>query len=131
MHFIIATPCKNAHLNTLVSNGKRFLAYDIVDKLKNTQQTHLLTLLANEVIPSDRKRGKLHQVFKPSFDAGRILNEEMLFQKITYIHHNPVSGKWNLVSDFVWYAHSSASFYELGTPCQFPLTHYLEILHGL
>ena len=35
-------------------------------------------------------------------------------QKFNYIHHNPVSGKWNLVSDYTDYEHSSASFYELG-----------------
>ena len=31
-----------------------------------------------------------------------------------YIHHNPVSDKWNLVNDYTDYKHSSASFYDLG-----------------
>jgi hypothetical protein len=83
--------------------------------------------LENEVTRSDKKRGKLHQVFEPSFDAPLILDEKMLFQKMDYIYHNPVRGKWNLVSDFVLYPHSSAAFYELGTLCQLPLTHYAEI----
>ncbi|MBK9733149.1 MAG: transposase [Chitinophagaceae bacterium] len=130
LHFIMATPYKNAKLNTLVSNGKRFLAYDIVNRLKNSGNDYLLKQLANEVTPSDSKRGKLHQVFKSSFDGRRIIDEKMLFQKIEYIHHNPVRGKWRLVSDFVLYEHSSAAFYELGKPCQFPITHYAEILHG-
>jgi hypothetical protein len=30
------------------------------------------------------------------------------------LHHNPVSGKWNLVNDYTDYEHSSASFYETG-----------------
>ncbi len=90
----------------------------------------MLKQLENEVNPSDRKRGKLHQVFKPSFDARIILDEKMLFQKMDYIHHNPVRGRWNLVSDFVLYRYSSAAFYVLGRPCQFPITHYAEILHG-
>jgi len=140
LHFIMATPFGNANLNTLVSNGKRFLAYEIVERLKNSKHNQLLKQLENEVTRSDKKRGKLHQVFKPSFDARLILDEKMLFQKMDYlpslklwqpsIHHNPVRGKWNLVNDFVLYPHSSAAFYELGTLCQFPLTHYAEILHG-
>jgi len=130
LHFIMATPYRNTNLNTLVGNGKRFLAYDIVEQLMRLGQTSLLKQLADEVIPSDRKRGKLHQVFKPSFDGKLIVNEKMLFQKIAYIHHNPVKGKWNLVSDYVLYEHSSAAFYESGRPCKFPLTHYSEILNG-
>jgi REP element-mobilizing transposase RayT len=130
LHFIMATPFRNSNLNTLVSNGKRFLAYAIVDRLKNSGFDHILKQLANEVTPSNRKRGKLHQVFEPSFDARPILDEKMLIQKINYLHHNPVRGRWNLVSDFVLYKHSSAAFYELGTPCLFPITHYSKILHG-
>jgi hypothetical protein len=32
---------------------------------------------------------------------------------LNYIHHNPVSGKWNLVNDYTDYEHSSVSFYDL------------------
>ena len=131
LHLIIATPYKKAKLNTVVSNGKRFLAYDIVNKLKNSGNDYLLRQLANKVTPSDSKRGKLHQVFESSFDARRILNEKMLLQKIEYIHHNQVRGKWHLVSDSFLYEHSNASFYELGKSCKFPITHCAEILHGL
>ena len=106
------------------------MAYEIVERLKNLKHDTILLRLAKAVTNSDKRRGKLHQVFRPSFDARIILDERMLFQKIDYIHHNPVSGKWNLVSDFVLYPHSSAAFYELGRPCPFTLTHYAEILHG-
>jgi hypothetical protein len=57
---------------------------------------------------------KIHQVFRLSFDARICANEKMVEQKLDYIHHNPVRGKWNLVDDFVKYPHSSAAFYELG-----------------
>ena len=130
LHFIMATPQNNANLNKLISNGKRFIAYAIVERLKQDSNHLILSQLSNAVIASDRKRGKLHQVFKSSFDAKLILNETMLLQKMQYIHHNPVSGKWNLASDFVLYPHSSAAYYELGKPCLFPITHYAEILHG-
>lgn len=130
VHFIMATPFENSNLNTLMSNGKRFLAYEIVKRLQNSCNADVLKKLSDAVTASDRKRGKLHQVFEPSFDARIIFDEKMLFQKMDYIHHNPVSGKWNLVSDFILYPHSSAAYYEIGKPCPFTLTHYAEILNG-
>jgi hypothetical protein len=36
--------------------------------------------MENEVTINDKKRGKLHQLVKPSFDALRILDEKMLLQ---------------------------------------------------
>ena len=96
LHFIINTPKKNVALDKLVSNGKRFIAYEIVKRLKQQGALNILKALEQAVTPSDRKRGKLHQVFKASFDARRIYSEEMLIQKINYIHYNPVSknGIW-------------------------------------
>ncbi|MBA3649314.1 MAG: hypothetical protein H0W62_12320 [Chitinophagales bacterium] len=130
VHFIIAAPRANANLNVLVSNGKRFIAYGIVGRLKKSHRDGIIAELSGTVKPGDKKRGKLHQVFEPSFDARLIYNEKMLIQKIDYIHHNPVSGRWSLVRDFVFYPHSSAAFYELNKPCMFPVVHYSEILHG-
>jgi len=130
LHFIINTLKQNVTLDKLVSNGKRFIAYEIVERLKQQNETAILKHLEEAVTPSDRKRGKLHQVFKPSFDGRRIYSEQMLIQKINYIHHNCVSKKWNLAKDYLQYPHSSAAFYELGTPACFPLTNYTKVLYG-
>ena len=51
----------------------------------------------------------------------------MVEQKLEYTHHNPVSGKWNLVDDFVNYPHSSAAYYELGKENKY-ITHYKELI---
>ena len=40
-----------------------------------------------------------NKVFEDSFDAKECYSEEFIFQKLQYIHLNPVSKKWNLVSD--------------------------------
>jgi hypothetical protein len=48
----------------------------------------------------------------------------MIEQKLDYIHHNPVKGKWKLVDDFTDYHHSSAAFYELGKPGAVDIRHY-------
>jgi hypothetical protein len=51
----------------------------------------------------------------------------MVEQKLDYIHHNPVKGKWLLVDDFLKYPHSSASFYELGASSHAQLVHYKDL----
>ena len=130
VHFTLNTPKHISHLDKLVSNGKRFIAYEMVKRLVLQNEKEILKVLADGVVPSDLRRGKLHQVFKPSFDARIIYNEPMLFQKINYIHHNPVNKKWSLVDDYVKYEHSSAGFYEEDKKYSFPLTHYARVLYG-
>ena len=75
----------------------------------------------------ERLIGKLHQVFRLSFDARKCFSEKMIEQKLEYIHHNPVKGKWDLVKDFTSYPHSSAAFYELGLQEKFEITHYKDL----
>jgi hypothetical protein len=53
---------------------------------------------------------------------------EFTNQKLDYIHHNPVSGKWNLVNDYTLYEHSSASYYENGIKKYEKLVHINEVL---
>jgi hypothetical protein len=59
-------------------------------------------------------KGKKHKVFQLSFDARKCYSEEVIEQKLDYIQHNPVKGKWSLVEDFALYEYSSAGFYEVG-----------------
>jgi len=106
------------------------MAYEIVARLRQRGEHTILHRLADAVMPGDRKRGKLHQVFVSSFDAREIYSEAMLHYKMDYIHHNLVSGKWHLVEDFAKYKHSSAAYYEFGKACSFPIAHYTEILYG-
>ena len=117
-------------LNTIVGNGKRFISYEIVSRLKKQNENQLLSLLEQSVTDSDRKRGKLHQPLKHSFDGRQILNNEMMLQKLNYIHKNPVSKKWNLVSDYLSYNHSSARFYEEGINNFNWLKNFYDVLDG-
>ena len=105
------------------------MAYAIINKLKTLEKHSLLQQLTEGVQVNEKKKGKKHQVFRLSFDARLCLTEKMLEQKLDYIHHNPVSGKWNLVDDFTRYLHSSAAYYELGSPNRY-VTHYREVSGG-
>lgn len=101
-------------LNTIIGNGKRFMAYEIIQQLSNDNQAVLLQKLAKGVKERERLKGQLHRVFEESFDAKRCISKEFIYQKLDYIHHNATSGKWMLAKDFLSYEHSSAMFYESG-----------------
>jgi len=103
------------------------MAYDIVNSLKRQGKESLLQELQFGVQRKEKLKGKIHQVFKPSFDAKQCFNECMIEQKLEYIHHNPVKGKWMLVNDFSEYSHSSAEFYELGRVGIVDIRHYKDL----
>jgi hypothetical protein len=114
-------------LNFLVGEGKRFMAYDIVSGLREAENHSLLKLLAEGVRPKEKLKGKNHQVFRTSFDGRVCYDEKMIEQKLDYIHHNPVRGKWKLVDDYTKYEHSSAAFYELGKAERVEIIHYKDL----
>jgi len=64
--------------------------------------------------PSDDKRGKLHQVFEPSFDSKECYTKAFAEQKLNYIHNNPYTGKWNLPVSPELYKPSYAKYYFSG-----------------
>ena len=101
-------------LNTVVGNAKRFLAYEIIKRLRDKKENSLLDMLHNSVRKRESKKGQVHKVFEDSFEAKECYSIEFAYQKLNYIHHNPVSTKWQLVTDFSDYEYSSASFYEKG-----------------
>ena len=127
LHCILHFPEPAFDLNKIISNAKRFMAYEIINRLEQNNDTGLLELLSASLTEREKKKGQLHKVFKDSFDAKPIFSDKFLQQKINYIHHNPVSGKWKLAKDFVSYEHSSASFYELGITQYFLPAHYRDL----
>ena len=126
LHVILYFKDDNFNLNNIIANAKRFMAYEIIERLKEQNSSSLLKILSDAVSEREKKKGQLHKVFEESFDGKAIFSEKFLFQKINYIHHNPVSGKWNLVKYFTEYEHSSASFYESGEVKRFKPLHDLD-----
>jgi hypothetical protein len=81
-------------LNTVMANAKRFLAYEIIKRLKANNDTATLQQLQQGVSLRERRKGQLHKVFEESFDAKPIYTQVFFNQKLEYIHLNPVRGKW-------------------------------------
>jgi len=119
VHIIIKTPDARADLNKVIGNGKRFMAYELVERLKSLSNLKVLDQLASACTDKEKTKGQIHKVFEPSFDAKPVFTTAFLYQKLDYIHYNPVRGKWNLCADFTEYQHSSAAFYYLEQPHEF------------
>ncbi len=127
LHFILYFANAGFNLNKVISNAKRFMAYEIVQRLEETARLDILQYLGDEVTIREISKRQKHKVFKESFDAKPIYTEFFLIQKLDYIHHNPVAGKWHLVDDYTKYEHSSASFYECGIVKNFEPIHYRDL----
>ena len=145
VHALLGMRDKGKSINKRIGTLKRFLAYDLVQRLQESEKTDVLEELSRGVPATDRNRGKLHQVFEPSFDCKECFSEEMIIQKLEYMparpvscgqslwrrhaggHENPCKGIWQLAESPVDYKHSSALFYITGEQGLYAVTHYMEM----
>jgi len=114
-------------INAIVGNGKRFMVYDLIKRLKEQNNAEILSQLESFVNPDEKIRGKLHEVFEPSFDWKECTNDKFIYQKLDYIHENPCRGTWKLAAQPDEYLHSSANFYSSGVQGLFEVKHIMEI----
>jgi hypothetical protein len=127
IHALIAFRNTGKIINTIVGNGKRLIAYEIKNRLKQQQQFKLLHQLEVAVESKDRDRNKKHEVWEDSFDWKECRTHKYMRQKLDYMHANPCRGKWNLAPSPSEYDHSSARFYICGEHAAYPVTSYLEL----
>jgi REP element-mobilizing transposase RayT len=127
LHALLAFRNTGQSINNIVGNGKRFMAYDLIARLKERQEHAILTRLASLVNETDRSKGQLHEAFEPSFDWKECFTEKFTTQKLNYIHENPCRGAWNLATNPYDYEHSSAKFYMLHQQGRYEVTHYREL----
>ncbi|MBS1598813.1 MAG: hypothetical protein JST75_11370 [Bacteroidetes bacterium] len=127
IHALIAFHNNAKNLNKLIGDGKRFIAYEIVSRLKHMGNEEILLQLSDGVTANEKQKGKLHEVWEESFDWKLCDTYEMIEQKLNYMHDNPCKGKWNLVESPVEYAHSSAKFYITGEQGIYHVKNYMEL----
>lgn len=102
-HLIISSD----EISKTIASIKKYSAKRIIAELKADNRIDILEKLKD--IKKDYKVTSKHQVWQEGFHPQLILNEEMLNQKINYIHYNPV--KKGLVSEMEDWKFSSASDY--------------------
>jgi REP element-mobilizing transposase RayT len=121
LHVLIDFSASSKSINAIVSNGKRFMAYELVKRLQKSGNDEMLKKLMQAVAASDKDRGKKHQVFERSFDCKLITTNHFFLEKLNYIHSNPCSGVWGLVENPVDYRYSSAKYYIGGMQSEYPI----------
>lgn len=127
LHVVIGFRNSDKSVNTIIGNGKRFMAYEIVSRLRKLGREDVLKKLSFGVVGSDHERGKHHNVWEDSFCWKECLFPRFEMQKINYIHCNPCQKKRRLVDNPCDYIHSSAAYYFQGRNCIYPVTHISEM----
>jgi REP element-mobilizing transposase RayT len=120
-HGIFSFEQTSKSINKIIGDGKRFLAYEIIRRLKENNRIDLLKQLQEDVEPFAKKGGKHHVVFEPSFDWKECTGQSFLHQKLDYIHYNPCKGNVPLVAHPLDYPYSSARDYLTGEQGIYPI----------
>lgn len=127
VHAIISFTETPQSINTIIGNGKRFMAYEIVKRLQENNETDLLLKLSSDVETKRKANNKKHNVWELSFDWKECMSMAFADQKLEYIHNNPCAGKWNLCISPEKYEHSSAKFYTTGEQGVYQITNIMEM----
>jgi hypothetical protein len=89
IHVLIGFSTSTKKLNTVIGDGKRFIAYDIIKRLREEGEAETLTLPGNAVQSKDKANGHPHEVWKESFvpkmSGGSIVKRRSLLIRSCYI----------------------------------------------
>ncbi len=102
--------CSNEKISNVISSLKMFTAKEILSKLNFDKKTWLLNQLS--YWKKDYKTESEHQIWQEGFHPKEILDDQMMKQKIEYVHYNPV--KRGFVRKSEDWIYSSAHFYKTG-----------------
>ena len=128
VHVLIDFAKSAKKINTIIGDGKRFIAYDIISRLEKAGKTGILQQLEKAVSAKDKNNGKKHEVWQESFDWKYCETAEFAYQKLIYMHNNPCTGKWKLAEDVTKYEHSSARYYITGKHAAYEVVDVEEII---
>jgi REP element-mobilizing transposase RayT len=127
VHVLISFINAKQPINTIIGNGKRFMAYEIIERLKGYKETLLLEKLNDHVETTRKQNKKLHEVWELSFDWKDCRSNHFIYQKLDYMHNNPFVKKWALCINPLEYKHSSAKYYITGEQGFYAITNFMEM----
>ncbi len=106
IHFI----SEGTDLAKHISSFKSFTARSIVDYLTRENRSKELIVLRNQKLA--HKTDREYQIWTEGFHPKQISSDQIMEQKVNYIHYNPV--KAGLVANQLDWEYSSAEFYSGG-----------------
>jgi hypothetical protein len=90
--------------------------------------SHLHTILKPEKDAIGETLQQFGSFTAQDIQAKNIYSEDFLWQKMEYIHQNPVAKEWKLVNDRADYQYSSAGHYDYGKKLTIGITDINEWL---
>ena len=114
LHLITATNGK-LKLPEIIRDFKKYTSKQLIAHINHVSESRRFWLLKKFAYAANRgKRGSKYKVWQDGFHPEELINNEMMQQKLDYIHQNPV--KDGFVFKAEDWVYSSASFYsgELG-----------------
>jgi REP element-mobilizing transposase RayT len=107
MHAILKP--NNRSIGQLLSDFGSYTAHAILKQLRSEQREDLLQFFHQQ------RRDKRHQhSIWQDIQAQNVYSADFLWQKLEYVHSNPLRKEWRLVEDRADYGYSSACFYDRG-----------------
>lgn len=100
---------ENETISNILQQFGSFTAHEILKELKLDKQQNSLKAF-KEHKRDDRHEHSIWQ----DIQAKNIYSEDVLWQKMEYIHQNPIAKDWNLAEDRADYIYSSARYYDYG-----------------
>lgn len=96
-------------IGVIVQQFGSFTAHEVLNKLRAENQKDLLELF------QQKKRDQRHEhSIWQDIQAKNIYSPDFLWQKMEYIHQNPIAKDWQLVGNRADYLYSSAGYYDQG-----------------
>jgi len=108
---------ESAPIGDIVQQFGSFTAHEILKKLRENKQKALL-----EVFQQKKRDSRHEHSIWQDIQAKNIYSMDFLWQKMEYIHQNPIAKNWELVEDRADYVYSSAGYYDLGRKPVIPIT---------
>lgn len=110
-------------IGSILQQFGSFTAHEILKKLQENHQKELLDIF------HQKKRDQRHEHgIWQDIQAKNIYSINFLWQKMQYIHQNPIAKDWKLVEDRADYVYSSAGYYDYGRKPIIPVTDINEWL---
>ncbi len=114
---------ENATIAEIIQQFGSYTAHEILKKLRADNQIDLL-----HIFNQNRRDQRHEHGIWQDIQAKNVYSTEFLWQKMEYIHQNPVSKDWRLVEDRTDYVYSSAGYYDYGRKPMIEITDINEWL---
>ncbi len=108
MHFI-CIPLNGYQIGEIIQNFGSYTAHKFLKIMRQDGEIELLKYFKDAALKS---KLKINYHFWERIQAKNIFSEEVLKQKLEYIHNNPIAKNWTLASNRFDYTYSSACFYD-------------------